>query len=169
MWGLIGIAGLVVVTVAACDRPIPVALNAPPPTPYPTQYGAAYPPPPVPAQYPAPAPTPVMVQAPAPSPPPNCTETDAAQIIAINRTLAGSNDPCVVYWRSTHVQQHPERAFDLECNGMKAYPDPQPPGHPVPFAECDRKTREDQARWGLPVKGLGEDFRATYRATWGHD
>lgn len=52
MRGLIVIVGLVAVTVAGCDRPIPVALNAPPPTPYPPQYGATYPPP---AQYPPPA------------------------------------------------------------------------------------------------------------------
>lgn len=57
-------AGIIAVTVTACDRPIPVALNAPPPTPYaaPYQYpppaGAQYPPPTV-AQYPPPAtPTP---------------------------------------------------------------------------------------------------------------
>jgi hypothetical protein len=33
MRGLIGIVGLVAVTVAACDRPVPVALNGPPPSP----------------------------------------------------------------------------------------------------------------------------------------
>jgi hypothetical protein len=168
MRGWIITLGLAVV-VAGCDRPIPVVLNAPPPAPYPPQYGATYPPPPQhssPAQYPAPAP--VMVQASASSQP-ICTQEQAAEIATTNRTLAGSNDPCLVYWRSIQVRQHPERAFDLECTGLKAYPDPQPPGHPVPFAECDRKTREDQARSGLPVRGLSEEYRATYRATWGRD
>ena len=56
MRGMIAIAGLVAITVAACDRPIPVALNAPPPMLYPPS-PAQYPPPP--AQYPPPpAPTP---------------------------------------------------------------------------------------------------------------
>jgi hypothetical protein len=51
MRGLIVIAGLMAVAVAACDRPVPVALNAPPPTPYAAPY--QYPPPPA-AQYPPP-------------------------------------------------------------------------------------------------------------------
>ena len=68
MRGMIAIAGLVAVTVAACDRPIPIALNAPP-TPYPAQY-------PQPAQYPPPTaaqyqpPTAATMPAPAPQPPP---------------------------------------------------------------------------------------------------
>jgi hypothetical protein len=48
MRGLVGIAGLIAVAVAACDRPVPVALNTPPP-PYAAPY--QYPPP---AQYPPP-------------------------------------------------------------------------------------------------------------------
>jgi hypothetical protein len=43
----------------------------------------------------------------------------------------------------------------------------QPPGHPIPIAECDRITREDQQRLGLPVTGLSDELKATYRATWG--
>lgn len=166
MRGLIGIVGLVAL-VAACDRPVPVALNAPPP-PYPAPY--QYPPPaqyPPRAQYPAPAPAPAPAMVQAPASQPMCTEAQAAEIVATNRTLAGGNDPCVVYWRSTHVQQHPERAFELECTGLKAYPDPQPPGHPVSITECDRKYREDQARMGIPVRGMTEEQKAVYRLTWG--
>jgi hypothetical protein len=64
MRGLMGIAGLVAVTVAACDRPMPVALNAP--TPYATPYQY---PPPAAAQYPPPAsaPEPLTVAEPASS------------------------------------------------------------------------------------------------------
>ena len=167
MRGLIVIVGLAI-AVAACDRPQPVALDAPPP--YATSY--QYPPP---AQYPPPSPqygaqypppAPVMVQAPASQP--MCTEADAAQILSTNRTLAGSNDPCVVYWRSMHVREHPERSFELECNGLKAYPDPQPPGHPVSIAECDSKYRDDQARMGIPIRGMTDEQKSVYRLTWGN-
>jgi hypothetical protein len=96
-----------------------------------------------------------------------CTQQQAAEIAQSRRTLKGANDPCLVYWRSIEVRQHPEKAFELECNGMKAYPDPQPPGHPTPLAECDRRTREDQSRMGIPVRGLTEEQKATYRTTWG--
>ena len=96
-----------------------------------------------------------------------CTREQAAQIIQTQRTLQASNDPCVVHWRSVEVRQHPERAADLECAGLKAFEDPQPQGHPIPLAECDRITREGQKRFGLPAMGLGEDQKAMYRATWG--
>ena len=49
---VIGVAGVVAVLVAACDRPQPVALNTPPPPPPPYPY--RYPPPPPPYQYPQP-------------------------------------------------------------------------------------------------------------------
>ena len=97
-----------------------------------------------------------------------CTREQAAQIIQTQRTLQASNDPCVVHWRSIEVRQHPERAIDLECAGLKAYEDPQPTGHPIPLAECDRITRESQQHFGLPATGLSEDQKTTYRATWGH-
>jgi len=81
--------------------------------------------------------------------------------------LQASNDPCVIYWRPFEVRQHSERAFYLECNGLKAYPDPQPAGHPASLAECDRKLRERQAQMGVPVGGMTDEQKATYRATWG--
>jgi hypothetical protein len=81
--------------------------------------------------------------------------------------LQASNDDCVVYWRSIELRQHPERSFYLECNGLKAYPDPQPRGHPVSLAECDRTLRERQARMGVPNNGMTDEQKATYRATWG--
>jgi hypothetical protein len=58
--------------------------------------------------------------------------------------------------------------MDLECAGLKAYEDPQPPGHPIPLAECDRVTREGQERMGLPPRGLTDELKAAYRATWGN-
>ncbi len=56
MRGVIAIAGFLAVTVVACDRPIPVALNSPPPTPYAAPYQYPPPPPPyaTPYQYPPP-------------------------------------------------------------------------------------------------------------------
>lgn len=158
------VAGLVVVIVAACEvrSPLPSCpttgicrAHSPPPPP---QYGATYPPP----TY-AP-PNASVAQAPVSQP--ICTQVQAAEIVSTQCTLAGGNDPCVVYWRSIQVQRHPE-AFELECTGLKAYPDPQPPGHPTPLAECDRQYRQDQQRMGIPVRGVNEEQKATYRATWG--
>jgi hypothetical protein len=98
------------------------------------------------------------------SPPPSgCTQERAAEI-ARSGTV---NDPCLVHWRSIEVRKHPERATQLECTGLKAYEDPQPPGHPVRLVECDRITREDQQRMGLPATGLSDEMKATYRRTWG--
>jgi hypothetical protein len=96
-----------------------------------------------------------------------CSHQQAAEIIGAQHDLQAANDPCVVYWRSIGVRQHPERAFYLECNGLKAYGDPQPRGHPVALAECDRKLRERQQRMGVPVTGMTDEEKATYRATWG--
>lgn len=94
-----------------------------------------------------------------------CTK---ARAIEITRTPGSQvNDPCVVHWRSLEVQKHPERAMQLECAGFKAYEDPQPPGHPISLAECDRITRADQRRLGLPAQGLSQQQRDAYRATWG--
>jgi hypothetical protein len=90
----------------------------------------------------------------------------AAQMVRVQHTLQASNDVCVVYWRSMDVRQHPERSSYLECNGLKAYPDPQPPGHPVSLAACDRQLRERQARMAVPVIGMTDEQKATYRATW---
>jgi hypothetical protein len=53
--------------------------------------------------------------------------------------------------------------------GIKAYPDPQPPGHPISLAECDRITRNDQQRLGLPIRGLSAQQKAGYRSTWGNN
>jgi len=96
-----------------------------------------------------------------------CSHEQAAEIVRVQHTLQASNDACVVYWRSMEVRQHPERSFYLECNGLKAYPDPQPPGHPISLAQCDRQRRERQARMGVPVTGMSNEEKATYRATWG--
>jgi len=63
----------------------------------------------------------------------------------------------------------PGRAFYLECNGLKAYPDPQPRGQPISLVECDRKLRERQARMGVPVNGMTDEQKATYSATWGNE
>lgn len=77
------------------------------------------------------------------------------------------NDPCLVHWRSIEVRQHPERAADLECMGIKAYEDPQPPGHPVPLAECERRHLELQQRMGITVLPLSDEIKEGYRKTWG--
>src|SRR5690348_7528232 len=58
---------------------------------------------------------------------PGCSHQQAAEIIG--DTLQAANDPCVIYWRSLELRQRPERASYLECNGLKAYPDPQRPSH----------------------------------------
>jgi hypothetical protein len=96
-----------------------------------------------------------------------CSQQQAAEIVRFQNQQA-SNDPCVVYWRSMDVRLHPERAYYLECSGLKAYPDPQPRGHPISLAECDRKLRERQARMGVSVTGLSDEQKASYHATWGN-
>jgi hypothetical protein len=154
MWGVITIAALIAVTMAACARPQPIALDASPP----------------PSASDAPQSTGSVGRSPAAvaqAPQLACSHERAAEIVRVQHTLQASNDACVVYWRSLEVRQHPERAFYLECNGLKAYPDPQPPGHPISLADCDRKLRERQARMSVPVTGMSDDEKATYRATWG--
>ncbi len=156
MWGVITIAALVAVTVTACARPQPVALDGsatPPAADAPQSTGSV-------GQAPAPVAQALMSQL-------ACSHEQAAEIVRVQHTLQASNDACVVYWRSLEVRQHPERALYLECNGLKAYPDPQPPGHPTSLADCDRKLRERQARMGVPVTGMRDEEKATYRATWG--
>jgi hypothetical protein len=96
-----------------------------------------------------------------------CSHEQAAEIVRVQHTLQASNDACVVYWRSMEVRQHPERSFYLECHGLKAYPDPQPSGHPISLTQCDRQLRERQARMGVPVTGMSDEEKVTYRATWG--
>jgi len=157
MRGVIAIAGLMAVTVAACNRAQPVAVNGllsettsdpartTPPDDPPTTGSIA----------------------PGANPQLACTQQLAAEIVRAQHTLQASNDACVVYWRSLEVRQHPERALYLECNGLKAYPDPQPRGHPISLAECDRRLRERQARMGVPVSGMSDEEKATYRAAWG--
>ena len=93
-----------------------------------------------------------------------CTQERAAELARPGNL---GNDTCLVHWRAIEVRKHPERATLLECNGLKAYEDPQPPGHPVLLSECDRITREDQQRMGLPATGLTDEMKATYRRTWG--
>lgn len=151
---VVTIAALVAVTVAACAPSQPAALDVPPPAPD------------------APASTGSIPQAPdpaarAPQSQQACSEQVAAELVRVQHTLQASNDPCVVYWRSFEVRQHPERAFYLECNGLKAYPDPQPAGHPISLAECDRKLRQRQAQMGVSVSGMTDEQKAAYHATWG--
>ncbi len=95
-----------------------------------------------------------------------CTQERAAEIAGM-RTLQSGNDPCLVHWRAIEVQKHPERAAFLECSGLKAYENPQPPGHPISLEECDRIARDDAKRYGLSPKGLSDEQKASYRATWG--
>ena len=155
MRGVLTTAARVAVTVAACARSQPAALDAsPPPAPdAPSSTGSI-------PQAPAPIARAPMSQR-------ECSQQVAAEIVRVQHTLQASNNPCVVHWRSFDVRQHPEWAFYLECNGLKACPDPQPAGHPVSLAECDRKLRKRQARMGVLVSGMTDEQKATYRATWG--
>lgn len=100
-----------------------------------------------------------------PQPVVGCTAERAAEIA--RTTGANINDPCLVHWRSIEVRKHPERASDLECMGFKAYEDPQPPGHPIALADCDRITRQDQQRLGLPATGMSASQKEVYRSAWG--
>jgi hypothetical protein len=150
------IAGLIALTVASCNGAQPVAVNAPPSE---TASNSA---PATPDDPPA-----TGSLAHDPNAQVACTRPIAAEIVRVQHTLQASNDVCVVYWRSLEVRQHPERASYLECNGLKAYPDPQPTGHPLSLADCDRRLRERQARMGVPVTGMSDEEKATYRATWG--
>lgn len=95
-----------------------------------------------------------------------CSEQVAAESVRVQHALQASNDPCAVYWRSFEVRQHPERAFYLECNGLKAYPT-RSQQSPVSLAECDRKLRQRQVQMGGPVSGMTDEQKAAYRATWG--
>lgn len=134
------IAALIAVAVAACAPSQPAALDAPPPPIAPDA------PPSTRSIRQAPAPA-----AQAPMSQQACTQEVAAEIVRTQHTSQASNDPCVVYWRSFEVRQHPERAFYLECNGLKAYPDPQPASHPVSLAECDRNSENARHRWMLQL------------------
>lgn len=156
MRGVSAIAGLIALTVASCNRAQPVALNSPPSETASNSARA------VPDDPPA---TGSVAQD--PNSQVACTQQVAAEIVRVRHTLQASNDACVVYWRSLEVRRHPEHSSYLECNGLKAYPDPQPTGHPISLAECDRKLRERQARMGVPVTGMSDEEKATYRATWG--
>jgi hypothetical protein len=89
-----------------------------------------------------------------------------AQQQAACDVAAEANTPTCVRARSADVKQHPERATLLECAGLKAYEDPQPQGHPVALAECDRLYRQIQQKKGLPVTGLSSDQIDAYNKTW---
>ncbi len=152
-------AGLLTVTLAACNRSQPVALDTPPPA-----VSQASPAPDDPPS------TGSVAQSPDPAPEAShaeCSREIAAQIVRMTQTLQASNDPCVGYWRSIEVRQHSERSSYLECSGLKAYPDSQPKGHPASLAQCDRQLRERQARMAVPVTGMSDEQKAMYRATWG--
>jgi hypothetical protein len=159
MRGVIVIAGVVALTLAACNRSQPVALDTLPPAVSPAS--------PSPDDPPS---TGSMAQSTIPVSEASqvaCSREVAAQIVRVEKTLQASNDPCVVYWRSMEVRQHPERSSYLECSGLKAYPDPQPKGHPMSLAECDRQLRARQVRMAVPVTGMSDEQKAIYRATWG--
>jgi len=147
------------VSLAACNRSQP-ALDAPSLSPVSAQPDAS--PPPNPSSTGS-----LAAASSAQVPEVACSREVAAQFVRVENSLQASNDPCVVYWRSMEVRQHPERSSYLECNGLKAYPDPQPRGHPVSLADCDRRLRERQARMGVPVVGMTDEQKATYHATWG--
>jgi hypothetical protein len=159
MRGVIAIAGVVAVTLAACNRSQPVALDTLPP--------AVSPAPPSPDDPPSTGSVEQSAATGTKASQVECSREVAAQIVRVEHTLQASNDPCVVYWRSMEVRQHPERSSYLECSGLKAYPDPQPKGHPVSLAECDRQLRDRQARMAVPVTGMSDQQKETYRATWG--
>jgi hypothetical protein len=168
MGRLFVIAGLAAVALAGCDRSQLVPRDTAPAPPFSASQAEG--PPPSPDDPPA---TGSVAQAAAPVAQAStsqvaCSQQQAAEIVRVQHTLQASNDPCVIYWRSMDVRQHPERAYYLECSGLKAYPDPQPRGHPVSLAECDRKLRERQGRMGVPVTGMTEEQKVTYRATWGN-
>ena len=156
MRGVCAVAGLIALTVASCSRAQPVVVNAPLSEVASDSARATPDDPPA---------TGSVAQD--PNSQVACTQRVAAEIVRVQHTLQASNDGCVVYWRSLEVRQHPERSFYLECSGLKAYPDPQPAGHPISLAECDRRLRERQARMGVPVTGMSDEEKATYRATWG--
>src|SRR5215472_17180638 len=163
MRGVIAIAGLMAVTVAACNRSQAVLDAAAP-----TAVSVSQSPNPSASEDDPPTTGSIMPAQPpgaaTPAPQVACSRELAAEIVRVDHTLRASNDPCVIYWRSLEVRQHPERAYYLECAGLKAYPDPQPRGHPVSLAECDRRLRERQARMAVPVLGMTEEQKATYRA-----
>lgn len=79
-----------------------------------------------------------------------------------------ANDPCLVHSRSLHMKSHPQDAWNAECMGLKVFEDPQPPGHPMPLAECDRRTRQDQVALGLAPTGMSEEQKNAYRRIWGN-
>ena len=81
---------------------------------------------------------------------------------------ASVNDRCLVHLRSVHMRSHPQDAWNAECMGIRVFEDPQPAGHPMPMTECDKRTRQDQIRLGLPTTGLSDELKAAYRRTWGN-
>lgn len=123
MRGAIAISGLVAVTLVACDRPIPVALNAPPPTPYAT-----------PSQYsPPPGPPTNTAQAQAGPPPPAsdplrqwCTEhTNPATCSDLNYCIeyciqhSVGRDPAALtaQLQREHEAQQKQQAYQTEAAG----------------------------------------------------
>ncbi len=158
MRGVISIAGVVAVSLAACTPTQPVALDTPSPTPLPASPPTDDPPA-----------TGSVAQSPAPvvqASQGTCSREVAAQLVRMDHTLQASNDDVAALPLNAN-RRHKRRSSYLECRGLKAYPDPQPKGHPVSLAECDRLLRERQARMGVPVIGMSGEQKATYRATWG--
>jgi hypothetical protein len=94
-----------------------------------------------------------------PLPPyPTCTFTLAQQTTSAKGPSAYS-DACVKYWVFT-ANWLTRESFEKTCNGVKPYPDPQPPGIPSTLAECERD---------LPLTQHGpmtEAQKNAYRATW---
>jgi hypothetical protein len=106
------------------------------------------------------APTPAIVTTQTPS------SGDDLGDVCPRATMA--NDPCLVHSRSLHMKTHPQDAWNAECMGLKVFEDPQPSGHPMPLAECDRRTRLDQSALGLAPTGMSEEQKHAYRRIWGN-
>ena len=97
-----------------------------------------------------------------PSPPyPTCTFTLAQQTTSAKGPGA-YGDACVMYWLFT-ADWLTRESFEKACNGIKPYPDPQPPGIPATLAECEHD---------IPVihqVPMTEAQKNAYRATWKTD
>ncbi len=94
-----------------------------------------------------------------PSPPyPTCTFTLAQQMTS-TKGAAAYGDLCVMYWLFT-AKWLTRESFQKACNGIKPYPDPQPPGIPATLADCERDL-------ALMQDGpMTAAQKQAYRATW---
>jgi hypothetical protein len=134
--------------VTACDRPPPVALD----TPVTNSLAPDQDPPPQPPSPDSSASNPPPSTAPAAQAPPSpltCSREQAVEIVRVQPGWQASNDACVVSWRSLEARQHPERAFYLECNGLKAYPDPNREVIPFRSRSATANSASVKPEWAL--------------------